>query len=105
MPSTKHFNGKVLLTNHAADDKIPVAEQYRQSNVKYSLMWWAKWFGIYHKERASKGIDEAHLDWNDMYINGFSLAKGAGLTNGHEVSSLDYATNTCVGTGLDNNGS
>ena len=83
---------------------LTVKEQYRSSKVKYSLMWWAKWFGIYHKERASKGIDEAHLDWNDMHINGFSLAESAGLSNGHEESSLDHDSNTCVGIGFQSDG-
>ena len=62
MPNIAHFNGKILLTNHAVDDKIAVAEQYRSSKVKYSLMWWAKWFGMYHKEIATKSIVEAHHD-------------------------------------------
>ena len=37
---------KVFITNHFTDDKLPVAKQYRSSNVKRALIWWAKWFSI-----------------------------------------------------------
>ena len=104
MPCSKYSNGKVFLTNHAAKDSIPVSEQYRDSNVKYSLMWWAKWFGIYHKETAKKGINEAHLDYTDMRIDGFSLEESAGVPKPHIVSSLDHATNSCHGIGLQTDG-
>ena len=74
MQDDVYFNGKVLITNHAADDKIHIAKQYRVSNVKYSQMWWAKWFGVYHKERVTKNILQEHHYWNDMHINGFWMA-------------------------------
>ena len=49
---------------------------------------------------ANKGIDEAHLDYTDMHIDGFSLDESTDLPKPHIVSSLDHATNSCHGIGF-----
>ena len=97
MPNEDYFNGKVLLTNHASDGTKDFEVEYRSSNLKYSPMWWAKWFGIYHKERVTNKIVESHHGWNDMHIKGFHLAA---TSDGVELSSLDHDATGCEGMGL-----
>ena len=75
LPCSKYSNGKVFLTNHDAIENVLFSEQHPKSSVIYSQMWWAKLFGIYHKENTTKGITEAHLDYTDMRIDRFSLKK------------------------------
>ena len=104
MPCPKYTNGKVFLTNHDAMDNVPFSEQYPKSSVKYSQMWWAKWFGIYHKERTTKGSNGAHLDYTDMRIDRFSLIESTGCLTSDLVSSLDHDTNRCHGIGVQTDG-
>jgi len=104
MPCTRYSNGKVFLTNHDANDNVPFHEQYSYSSVILSQMWWAKWFGIYHKESTTTGIIEAHLDYNDMRIDRFSLKESTDILNTDLVSSLDHDTNSCHGIGVQTDG-
>ena len=62
-------------------------------------MWWAKWFGIYHKESITNGITDAHLDYTDMRIDRYSLKESIGVLNLDQVSSLDHDSNHCDGIG------
>ena len=38
-----------MLTNHTSIEKYSNYKQYEDYEIKYSCMWQAKWFGMYHK--------------------------------------------------------
>ena len=103
MPNDQYFNGKVLLTNHAYDGSCSVQHLYRRWDLKYSSMWWAKWFGMYNKQGVMNKILEKDHGWNDLHIESYS-DDGNKSKKLLESSSLDHDARGSKGMGIQTDG-
>ena len=88
LPNETLPNGRVMTTDHMheVDDPDPISKSSCNSR-----MWWAKYFGIYNKEKCGVNMmDNSFFSSNDLNHDSFTLEKN---DKSLVCSSLDHSKN------------
>jgi len=73
LPNKEFNNGRVMITNHMHKDGISKNTRTKFMPTYYSQMWWAKFFGIYNKEKCGVVLNQTYFSFKDMNCTSFSL--------------------------------
>ena len=73
LPNEDFQNGRVMITNHMHNDGISEITNTKSMPTYYSQMWWAKYFGIYYKEKCGVALNNLCFSFTDMNCTSFTL--------------------------------
>jgi len=73
LPNEEFKNGRVMITNHMHKDGISDNTKTKFMPTYYSQMWWAKYFGIYYKEKCGVVLNTQYFSSDDMNCTSFSI--------------------------------
>ena len=73
LPTDKLTSGHVMITDHMHIDGAATDKKSKSSSMYYSQMSWAKYVGIYNKEKCGVPMFTIYFSSNDLHVSSFIL--------------------------------